>query len=158
MRASSRSDRPLANTYWVDPGRVAPGEYPGARNRDDAAGRLRTLLQAGIDCFMDLTQRDEGLAPYAGIAAQEVCRLDTEFVHERHPIVDMCVPRRAQMTTGILDAIDEALDDAKNVYVYCWGDIGRTSAMTPTRPARSMDRSPAPTTERTRFRPLGETS
>ena len=41
----------------------------------EAAARLRTLLQAGIDCFIDLTQRDEGLEPYAGIAAQEASRL-----------------------------------------------------------------------------------
>ena len=72
--ASRRDDRPLANTYWVDPGRFAAGEYPGAWDRGEAAARLRTLLQAGIDCFIDLTQRDEGLEPYAGIAAQEASR------------------------------------------------------------------------------------
>ena len=65
----------MPNTYWVDPGRFAAGEYPGARRRKEAAGRLRTLLRAGIDCFIDLTQPDEGLAPYAGIAAQEASRL-----------------------------------------------------------------------------------
>ena len=32
-------------------------------DRGEAAARLRTLLQAGIDCFIDLTQRDEGLEP-----------------------------------------------------------------------------------------------
>ena len=100
MGASRRDDRPLANTYWVDPGRFAAGEYPGARSRREAAARLRTLLRAGIDCFIDLTQRDEGLEPYAGIAAQEASRLGTEFVHERHSIVNMGVPRGAQQTAG----------------------------------------------------------
>ena len=129
MSASSSDDRPLANTYWVDSGRFAAGEYPGARNREEAATRLRTLLQVGIDCFIDLTERDEGLAPYARIAAREANRLDTEFVHERHPIVDMGLPRSPQQTAGILDAIDEALDDGKNVYVHCWGGIGRTGTV-----------------------------
>ena len=109
----------MANAYWVDPGRFAAGEYPGAWDRGEAAGRLWTLLRAGIDCFIDLTQRDEGLEPYAGIAAQEASRLGTEFVHERHAIVDMGLPRSAQETADILDAIDEALDDGKNVYVHC---------------------------------------
>ena len=117
-----RSDRPLANTYWVDPGRFAAGEYPGAWDRDEAAGRLRTLLQAGLDCFIDLTKRHEGLEPYAGIAAREASRLGTEFVHERHAIVDMGVPRSPQQTAGILDAINKALEDGKNVYVHCWPD------------------------------------
>ena len=129
MSASSRGDRPLANTYWVDPGRFAAGEYPGARRRKEAATRLRTLLRAGIDCFIDLTQPHEGLAPYAGIAAQEASRLDIEFVHERHSIVDMGVPRSQQQTAGILDAIDKALDDGKSVYVHCWGGIGRTGTV-----------------------------
>ena len=129
MSASSNDDRPLANTYWVDPGRFAAGEYPGARNRKEAAGRLRTLLQAGIDCFIDLTEPDEGLAPYGRIAAQEASRLGSDFVHARHRIVDMGVPRSPQQTAGILDAIDEALDDGRNVYVHCWGGIGRTGTV-----------------------------
>ena len=119
----------MANTYWVDPGRFAAGEYPGARRRREAAARLRTLLRAGLDCFIDLTQRYEGLAPYAEIAAQEASRLGTEFVHARHAIVDMGVPRSQQQTADILDAIDEALDDGKNVYVHCWGGIGRTGTV-----------------------------
>ena len=129
MSASGKSDRPMANSYWVDPGRFAAGEYPGARRRKEAAARLRTLLRAGIDCFIDLTQPDEGLAPYAEIAAQEAGRLGIEFVHERHSIVDMGVPRSPQQTAGILDAIDKALEDGKNVYVHCWGGIGRTGTV-----------------------------
>ena len=129
MSASIGSDRPLANTYWVEPGRFAAGEYPGARSREEAAGRLRILLRAGIDCFIDLTQPHEGLAPYAGIAAAEASRLGTTFVHERHSIVDMVVPRSPQETAGILDAIDEALDDGRSVYVHCWGGIGRTGTV-----------------------------
>ena len=129
MSASGRSDRPLANTYWVDQGRFAAGEYSGARSRKEAAGRLRTLLRAGIGCFIDLTEPDEGLAPYARIAAQEASRLDTEFVHERHSIVDMSVPRSRHQTVDILDAIDEALGGGRNVYVHCWGGIGRTGTV-----------------------------
>ena len=55
----------MANTYWVVPGRFAAGEYPGATSRRQAAGRLRTLLRAGIDHFINLTERHEPLEPYA---------------------------------------------------------------------------------------------
>ena len=129
MIATPRSDRPLANSYWVVPGRFAAGEYPGAKNRAEAAGRLRTLLGAGIDHFVDLTERNEPLESYAGLAAQEANRLDTKVVHARHPIVDMRVPRSPHETAGILDAIDKALDDGRNVYVHCWGGVGRTGTV-----------------------------
>ena len=119
----------MANTYWVVPGRFAAGEYPGATSRRQAAGRLRTLLRAGIDHFINLTERHEPLEPYAEVAAQEAGQLGMEVVHTRHPIGDMRVPRRHQQTAGILDAIDEALAGGRNVYVHCWGGIGRTGTV-----------------------------
>ena len=64
----------LSEGYWVVSGRFAAGEYPGAKSPDEAVARLRTLLQAGIDHFIDLTEPHEGLAPYAAIAAKEARR------------------------------------------------------------------------------------
>ena len=127
--ATGSSDRPLANTYWVVPGRFLAGEYPGARNRSEAAGRLRTLLGAGIDHFFDLTQRRDGLEPYATIAALEAGELNVDVVHERHPIRDLSVPRSPQDMASILDALDEALEGGRNVYVHCWGGVGRTGTV-----------------------------
>ena len=49
MSASVGGDRPMANSYWVVPARFVAGEYPGARSREEAAGRLRILLRAGLD-------------------------------------------------------------------------------------------------------------
>ena len=112
--SASVDDRPT-NSYWVDPGRFAAGEYPGARRR---RWQVRTL-RAGVT-FIDLTLgtlcRDWGAdAARHGVRA------------ERHAIVDMGVPRSQQQTAGILDAIDKALD-GKNVR-DCWGGIGRTGTV-----------------------------
>ena len=126
MDTTRRSDRPLPNTYWVVPGRFLAGEYPGAITRGVAAGKLRTLLRAGIDHFFDLTEQREPLEPYDGIAAQEARRLGTQVVHERHPIRDMNVPRRPPQMAAILDAFDQALENGRNIYVHCWGGVGRT--------------------------------
>ena len=123
------ADRPLPNTYWIDPGRFAAGQYPGAKNRGEADDKLRVLLQAGFDHFIDLTESDERLEPYADIAAQEAGRLNVKFVHERRPIVDVSVPRSPPETAGILDAIDGALDDGSTVYLHCWGGVGRTGTV-----------------------------
>ena len=54
---------PLPNSYWVVPGRVLAGEYPAAPEIAETRVRLARLLDAGVSCFVDLTQPDE-LAPY----------------------------------------------------------------------------------------------
>ena len=123
------TDGPMANSYWVVPGRFAAGEYPGHPNPRVAAARLRTLLGAGIDHFIDLTTKRDWLEPYAEMAAREGGRLGMKVVHERHPIVDMRVPRRPREAAGVLDAVDAALDDGRNVYLHCWGGVGRTGTM-----------------------------
>ena len=129
MNPADSTDRPLPNSYWVDPGRFAAGEYPGAKSPDEAAARLRTLLQAGIDHFIDLTEPRDGLEPYAAIAQEEARRLGANIAHERHPITDLSVPRSPDEMTDILDAIDGALDDGRTVYLHCWGGVGRTGTV-----------------------------
>ena len=57
MNTADNPDRPIPNSYWVLPGRFAAGEYPGARYRDAAAAKLQSLLRAGIDHFVDLTEQ-----------------------------------------------------------------------------------------------------
>lgn len=123
------TDGPMANSYWVIPGRFAAGEYPGAASPRVATARLRTLLGAGIDHFIDLTTERDWLEPYAEIAVQEGRRLGMKVVHERRPIVDMRVPRSPGDAANVLDAIDAALDDGRNVYLHCWGGVGRTGTM-----------------------------
>ncbi len=129
MNAPTERDHPLGNAYWIIPGRLAAGEYPGAFGREEAVEKVRALLRAGINHFIDLTEADEWLQPYAGIAEREADRLGIEVVHERHPIVDMKVPRSARQTRGTLDAIDAALAEGKTVYVHCWGGAGRTGTV-----------------------------
>ena len=126
---TGKTDGPMENSYWVIPGRLAAGEYPGHPRAAVAARKLRTLLQAGIGHFIDLTEEDEGLEPYAEIATREAARLDSEVVHARHAIVDMSVPASPRETAGILDAIDAALDDDGTVYLHCWGGAGRTGTV-----------------------------
>ena len=129
MNPADSTDRPLPNSYWVDPGRFAAGEYPGAKSPDEAAARLRTLLQAGIDHFIDLTETRDRLEPYAAIAQEEARRLGLNIAHERHPITDLSVPRGPDEMTAILDAIDGALGAGRTVYLHCWGGVGRTGTV-----------------------------
>lgn len=115
----------MENSYWIRAGRFAAGEYPGHWDRTWAAEKVRQLLDAGIDHFIDLTEQGE-LEPYSGIIAGEARRRGLEIGWERHPIVDLNVPSSPQQMAGILDAVDAALGDGKTVYVHCWGGVGRT--------------------------------
>ena len=119
---------PLPNSYWVRPGRFAAGEYPGDLDPCHAATKLKALLRAGINHFIDLTGAGE-LRPYHNIAEREARLVGVRVGYERFPIADAGVPGSREWMAVILDAIDAALDDGKTVYVHCWGGVGRTGTV-----------------------------
>ena len=110
MNRPNPPDRPSPNSYWVVPGRFAAGEYPGAIYHAEAAAKLKSLLEAGIDHFIDLTEPGE-LEPYARIAEREAQMIGKEVGYERHSIVDASVPHRPEQMAAILDSVANALDD-----------------------------------------------
>lgn len=113
--------KPFDKCYWVIPGKFLAGEYP--RNWDDESSRekLASICRAGVSVFVDLTEADEGLKPYAQLLEGPS--------HERFPIPDLSTPSSAQHTRSILDAIDGHLDAGRVVYLHCWGGIGRTGTI-----------------------------
>ena len=129
LSIANTTDRPLPNSYWVQQGRFAAGEYPGAPDPYNATTRLRVLLEAGVDHFIDLTETREPLEPYDQIAKDEARLLGKEVQWERHPIVDVSIPQSPGQMTRILDAVDAALDSGDTVYVHCWGGVGRTGTV-----------------------------
>ena len=56
---------PIQNSYSIPGKRLHAGEYPGAKWDQDAADRLAQFLEFGVDTFIDMTQTEDGLAPYA---------------------------------------------------------------------------------------------
>jgi len=115
--------RPDPNTYWVVAGKLLAGEYPGARQPEEARKKLRRFLEVGVRHFIDLTEVGE-LEPYAEVLAREGGSPGTSY--KRIPIRDVSVPKEPLTMLEIIAAIDYALARDGVTYVHCWGGVGRT--------------------------------
>jgi protein-tyrosine phosphatase len=114
--------KPDPNTYWVVPGKLLAGEYPGASDPEEARKRLRKFLAAGVRHFIDLTEAGE-LEPYAELLAEES---GSNMSYGRIPIRDVSVPAEPKTVAEIIAAIDRAMAEGGITYVHCWGGVGRT--------------------------------
>ena len=117
--------RPIDATYWVVPGRLLVGEHPGSRSRARSMDRLRRFLEAGITCFIDLTELDESPSyemrlPFATPSGRRV-----EYL--RQPITDHGVPADRETMSRILALLDGALESGHCVYLHCRAGIGRSA-------------------------------
>jgi protein-tyrosine phosphatase len=116
----------ILDSYWIIPGKLLAGEYPGAQDEQEARERLRWLLEQGVSAWLDLTEDgDEGLRPYAELLAEEATQLGKIACHTRLAIPDFSTPTPGHMER-ILGQLDELLDEGQTIYLHCFGGIGRT--------------------------------
>ncbi len=120
-------DRPIPESYWVVPGRLLAGEYPGSFNTIQARQRLNVFLQAGFNSFVDLT-RDNELMPYEPFLYEQARIAGADAAYCRFPIRDRGLPSVKTMK-AILDELDQLLAEGKKVYLHCWGGVGRTGTV-----------------------------
>jgi ADP-ribosylglycohydrolase len=116
---------PLANSYWVEPGRLLAGEYPGSASRADALDRLQRLLAAGVTYFLDLTEPRE-LAAYEQLLPTGPRKGGRGVLYVRKPIEDHSIPAAPELMSEILEYLDRALAGGHCVYLHCHAGVGRT--------------------------------
>ena len=123
---------PIADSYWVTPGNLLAGEYPGAKDNVITEKRLEKFVTAGIRVFIDLTRPDDrdgkGLSPYNPILQRLAIKKDLQLTYINSPILDQHILAESQMTE-ILTLLDFYITQQKPVYVHCWGGIGRTGTV-----------------------------
>jgi ADP-ribosyl-[dinitrogen reductase] hydrolase len=116
--AAPEPSRPFPNSYWVEPGRLIAGEYPGAAEPEQQQLRIERLVAAGVGTIVDLTEPHER-EPYAPA-------LPAGVEHERRSILDHGLPYSREEMQDIVETIDGALRRNRVVYVHCNAGIGRT--------------------------------
>ena len=116
--------RPIPESYWVEPGRLLAGEYPGQFDGEMTRKRIDALIQAGFNTFIDLTKPNESIA-YTRILLDEARLYEADVRHERFAIGHFGLPT-PKIMKSILDTIDAELHAGRKIYLHCWGGIGRT--------------------------------
>jgi ADP-ribosyl-[dinitrogen reductase] hydrolase len=111
---------PIANSHWIEPGRLLGGEYPKPH--------IEALLAAGVTYFIDLTRQGE-LPPYDLSLPSSRATDQRYIVHVRKAIDDHGVPNSPEVMADILDYIERAIEAGHCVYVHCRAGIGRTNTV-----------------------------
>ena len=119
--AATHPAPPLANSYWVVPGRLLAGEHPSGLTPELTRARLRKLLEAGIDSFVDLTRPEE--------ATSYRDALQPGAAYFNRPIPDHGLPVELAHMQAILAYMRKALDSGHRVYLHCRAGIGRTGTV-----------------------------
>lgn len=125
---------PFPRSYWVEPGRLLAGFYPGDRDPVAIDRKLTALLDCGISRFLNLMEPDEldhsgkPFVQYEARLHELAAQRQRAVECWRFPIVDRSVPTSAEMN-AILDTLTGALASGENVYVHCWGGRGRTGTV-----------------------------
>ena len=125
---------PFPRSYWLIPGSVLCGRYPFRDDRREAEQVMRSLLQAGVRAFVDLTESHEtgdgGLVwPYADEARRILRELGgdpAQLQFERFPVEDLSVPRTEGRARAILRSLRRFRHQGMVSYLHCLGGRGRT--------------------------------
>ena len=115
---------PFNRSYWVIPGKLLAGCFPGSEGQAEAVRKLKSLLDQGIRHVIDLMELGEvnwngdAFRPYAPQMRLLAEAADVEVSFDRMAIKDTWVPSRLDMCR-ILDRVDQCIQDHSPVYIHC---------------------------------------
>lgn len=119
---------PLPKTWWIEPGRLLGGPYPGASHAEERDAKLKALADFGVERMVCLQEAGEtggfgrGFEDYVPRLV-ELAGRPIDFA--RFPIRDMSVPS-ADLVAQILAHLRAS---PALTYVHCWGGHGRTGVV-----------------------------
>jgi len=125
---------PFDRSYWVLPGKLMAGCYPGSSDAARAELRLQSLLDHGIGLVVNLMEPGElnwkgrPFVPYEDAIRALAENRGVTVAFQRYPVADLGVPTRMDLWR-ILDGIDEGMKDGRAVYIHGRAGIGRTGTV-----------------------------
>ena len=125
---------PFQRSYWVLPGRLLAGCYPGDRNIRRASEKASALIDAGVTYVLNLMEERERdhagalFTPYSPILLSIAEARGVLMELDSAPIADGGVPTVSTMR-DIIDRLHCALSAGRLAYVHCWGGVGRTGVV-----------------------------
>ncbi len=125
---------PFPNAYWVVPGQIMAGEYPGSKVSQEALGKIHGLLSCGIRGFINLMEPGEldrygkVFSPYEPVLQLVAQQMGIHTTTVQFPIPDMDVPSLKTMS-AILGHIEWARASERPVYLHCLAGLGRTGTV-----------------------------
>ena len=125
---------PFNRSYWVVPGKLLAGRYPGSEDPIEQERNLKGLIQAGIRHVISLMEpqeygrSDDPFPPYVDHLETISGTMKISVTFDQISIKDFSVPTERQMVR-ILNQIDICVKYDKPVYVHCWGGKGRTGTV-----------------------------
>ena len=115
------------HAWWVEPGRVLAGEYPGAVEARVAESKVNLLVDAGVRTFVDLTTPADRLVPYSETVVRAATARRLDLRHHNIGVPDLDITHDVTYDKLIRLLGEEAERGA--VYVHCWGGVGRTGTV-----------------------------
>ena len=125
---------PFTCSWWIEPGKILGGRYPGTKNQAESLQMLDDLLVLGVRVIINLQQPDErgrggSLFPdYRPLVTDLAAKRGIDAACHRYPIPDLGVPSGEAMAE-IQATIQQAVDAGQMVYIHCWGGHGRTGTV-----------------------------
>jgi len=137
LRGKQYIDRPLPkdkSTYWIVPGLLMAGEWPGGIDPDEIHSTIFEYLNVGVRTFVNLVPDHEhahlrespNYDRYAKALARER-RISIQ--HRPYPFRDMTVPTVTTTFRDLLTDISVFIDSGKPTYIHCWAGLGRTGVV-----------------------------
>lgn len=131
------SSPPFPGTYWVVPGTLLAGAYPGGRDAVSTAERMTALVDAGIQSVINLMSEEETFEPGAsevflpyedtlekiGEARGIVVEIERYAIEDANTLTE-------QAMELVLDAIDAEIEGRNSpTFVHCSNGNARTGVV-----------------------------